>query len=384
VTPAEDEDDDDGCDDEVGAEDEGGAGGGVVHRLVVDADRAGERVDAAIAALVPALSRAVVQRLIDDGRVALNAQPARKPGQRVKAGDAIEVAVPAPEPIELVPEPIPLAIVFEDADLIVVDKPAGLVVHPAAGHTRGTLVNAILHHCRDLGGIGGALRPGIVHRLDKGTSGVMVVAKTERAHAGLTAAFAAKSERARQGTPPERGAPAARGAPEGGILREYLGITAPPPPSPAGTLRTFHNRHPTDRKRFSSRVGWGRSAVTHWELVEPLAGAAAPEVGTDAAAGARPRAAAALVRFRLETGRTHQIRVHAADHGWPLLGDPLYGKPPRELRALGERLGRQALHAAVLAFDHPATGARLRFESPLPADLAAALAELRGPTRSST
>ena len=360
--------------DDVGEEDDEDRGedaGGIVHRLIVDAGRAGERIDAAIAALVPALSRAVVQRLIDDGHVALNEQPVRKPGQRVKAGDAIEVAVPAPEPIELIPEPIPLAIAFEDADLVVVDKPAGLVVHPAAGHPRGTLVNALLHHCRDLGGIGGVLRPGIVHRLDKGTSGVMVVAKSERAHAALTAAFAARSTRARQGAPtPGDAAP-------GGILREYLGITAPPPPSPAGTLRTFHNRHPTDRKRFSSRVTWGRSAVTHWALVEALAGAS--EVGTEGAAGARPRAAAALVRFRLETGRTHQIRVHAADHGWPLLGDPLYGKPPRELRALGERLGRQALHAAVLAFDHPVTGERLRFESPLPADLAAALAALRGP-----
>ncbi|HSK03219.1 MAG TPA: RluA family pseudouridine synthase [Kofleriaceae bacterium] len=326
--------------------DEGdGEGDEVVHRPIVGEDRAGERVDAAIAALVPALSRAAVQRLIEDGRVALNGQPVRKPGQRVRAGDSIEVTVPAPAPIELVPEPIPLAIVFEDADLIVVDKPAGLVVHPAAGHPRGTLVNAILHHCRDLGGIGGALRPGIVHRLDKDTSGVMVVAKTERAHAALAAAFATKQD----------------------LLREYLGITAPPPPAPAGALRTLHGRHPTDRKRFSSRVASGRSAVTHWQVVEPLAAGRA-----------------ALVRFRLETGRTHQIRVHAADHGWPLLGDPLYGKPPRELRAAGERLGRQALHAAVLELVHPATGARLRFESPLPADLEAALAELRGPTRSST
>ncbi|HWU87374.1 MAG TPA: pseudouridine synthase [Kofleriaceae bacterium] len=336
-------------------------GGEVVHRAIVDAARDGQRADAAVAALVPPLSRAAVQRLIDEGRVALNAQPVRKPGQRVRAGDALEITVPAPAPIELVPEPIPLAILFEDADLIVVDKPAGLVVHPAAGHTRGTLVNALLHHCRDLGGIGGALRPGIVHRLDKDTSGAMVVAKTERAHAALTAAFAARSLAARGEQAP--GEPAPGG---GGISREYLGIAAPPPPSPSGTLRTFHHRHPVDRKRFSSRVTWGKTAVTHWETAEPLAGAA-------------------LVRFRLETGRTHQIRVHAADHGWPLLGDPLYGKPPRELRTVAERLGRQALHAAVLELEHPATGRRLRFESPLPADLEAALAALRGgPTRSST
>jgi 23S rRNA pseudouridine1911/1915/1917 synthase len=366
------EDDDDADDAELAA----APAGATVHRLAVDEGRAGERVDAAIAALVPALSRAGVQRLIEDGRVTLNGQPVKKAGQRVKAGDAIEAAVPAPVPIELVPEPIPLAILFEDADLIVVDKPAGLVVHPAAGHPRGTLVNAILHHCRDLGGIGGALRPGIVHRLDKDTSGVMVVAKSERAHAGLTAAFAAKSAGTARG---ETTAGTARGATApgaargetapgaaGGLLREYLGITAPPPPAPAGTLRTRHGRHPTDRKRFSSRVTSGKPAVTHWQLVEPLAGGRA-----------------ALVRFRLETGRTHQIRVHAADHGWPLLGDPLYGKPPRELRPLGDRLGRQALHAAVLAFEHPATGARLRFESPLPDDLEAALMALRA-TRSST
>lgn len=352
-------------DGELGAIAAGGVGApaaaDVVHRLQIDDARAGERVDAAIAALVPALSRAIVQRLIDDGHVSLNTQPVRKAGQRVREGDAIAVRVPAPEPIELVPEPIPLSILFEDADLIVVDKPAGLVVHPAAGHPRGTLVNAILHHCHDLGGIGGVLRPGIVHRLDKDTSGVMVVAKTERAHAGLTAAFAAKSNAAARGTGPV----------SGGIVREYLGVAAPPPPLPAGTLRTFHNRHPTDRKRFSSRVVWGKPAVTHWETAERLPGPGP--------------AAAALVRFRLETGRTHQIRVHAADHGWPLLGDPLYGKPPRDLRALAERLGRQALHAALLSFDHPATGARLRFESPLPADLEAVLAALRaGATRSST
>jgi 23S rRNA pseudouridine1911/1915/1917 synthase len=297
----------------------------------------------------------VVQRLIDDGHVMLAGQPVRKAGQRTRTGDVIEVVVPAPATIELVPEDIPLAILFEDADLVVIDKPAGLVVHPAAGHPRGTLVNALLHHCRDLGGIGGELRPGIVHRLDKDTSGVIVVAKTERAHAGLSAAFAAKSRV--DGT-------AAGARTPGGIVREYLGIAAPPPPAASGTLRTFHNRHPTDRKRFSSRVVWGKSAVTHYEIVEPLAGAA-------------------LLRFRLGTGRTHQIRVHAADHGWPLLGDTLYGKPPRDLREHAERLGRQALHAALLELDHPVTGERLRFESPLPADLAATLAALR-PTRSST
>jgi 23S rRNA pseudouridine1911/1915/1917 synthase len=315
------------------------------HRFTVEPDRAGDRVDALIASVVPELSRAAVQRLIDDGHVELNGAPVAKPGQRVRAHDALAVAIPAPEPIEVEPEDIPLTVLYEDAELIVLDKPAGLVVHPAAGHTRGTLVNALLFHCTDLSGIGGALRPGIVHRLDKDTSGVMVATKTDRAHAALGAAFAAKS----------------RGEP-GGIVREYLGITAPPPPSATGTLRTTHARHPTDRKRFSSRVPTGKPAVTHWAVVEPLAGAA-------------------LVRFRLETGRTHQIRVHAADHGWPLLGDPLYGRTPRPLAAIAAELGRQALHAAVLELDHPTTAERMRFESPLPDDLSRARAQL---TRSST
>jgi 23S rRNA pseudouridine1911/1915/1917 synthase len=307
--------------------------------------QAGERIDALIAAVVPALSRAAVQRLIDDAHVELNGAVVVKPGQRVRAGDAIAVVIPPPEPLELVAEDIPLAVLHDDADLIAIDKPAGLVVHPAAGHPRGTLVNALLFHCKDLSGIGGALRPGIVHRLDKDTSGVLVATKNDRAHAALAAAFAAKS----------------RGEP-GGIVREYLGIAAPPPPHAAGTLRTLHGRHPTDRKRFSTKVAGGKPAVTHWTVVEPLPGAA-------------------LVRFRLETGRTHQIRVHAADHGWPLLADPLYGRTPRPLTAIAGELGRQALHAALLELDHPTTGARLRFASPLPADMTRALDQLRALAR---
>jgi 23S rRNA pseudouridine1911/1915/1917 synthase len=330
------------ADDGGGDDDEPVAGAAATeHRLMVEPAHAGERIDALIADLVPALSRATVQRLIDDAQVRLNGTVVGKPGQRVHAGDAIVVAVPAPAPIEVVAEDLPLRILFEDADLIVIDKAAGMVVHPAAGHPRGTLVNALLFHCKDLSGIGGALRPGIVHRLDKDTSGVMVATKNDRAHAAVGAAFAAKS----------------RGEP-GGIVREYLGIAAPPPPGATGTLRTWHARHPADRKRFSSKVARGKPAVTHWTVVEPLSGAA-------------------LVRFRLETGRTHQIRVHAADHGWPLLGDPLYGRVPRPLAAIAAQLGRQALHAALLELDHPVTGARLRFESQLPDDLAQALAWLR-------
>jgi len=312
------------------------------HRFTVDAANAGGRIDAVIAAAVPALSRASVQRLIDEAQIQLNGTVVAKPGQRVRIGDAVVVAVPAPEPIDVVAEDIPLAVLYEDTDIIVIDKPAGLVVHPAAGHPRGTLVNALLFHCKDLSGIGGALRPGIVHRLDKDTSGVMVATKHDRAHAAISAAFAAKS----------------RGEP-GGIVREYLGITAPAPPNATGTLRTYHGRHPTDRKRFSSKVATGKSAVTHWTVVEQLPGAA-------------------VVRFRLETGRTHQIRVHAADHGWPLLGDALYGRTPKPLAAIASQLGRQALHAALLELEHPVTAARLRFESSLPDDLARTLNQLRG------
>ena len=312
------------------------------HHVVVDAAHAGERIDAILASVLPGISRTTAQRLIEEQLVTIGGQPVKKAGYRLDAGIAIEVTVPVPQPIEVVPEAIPLVILHEDTELIVVDKPAGLVVHPAPGHQRGTLVNALLHHCTDLGGIGGEIRPGIVHRLDKDTSGVMVIAKTERAHVALVAMFAAKS----------------RG--EGGTIeREYLGLTAPPPQPASGTYRTYHGRHPHDRKRFSSKVTWGKRCVTHYEQLERL--------GTGAA----------LVRFRLETGRTHQIRVHAADHNWPLLGDLLYGKPPRLLADVAARLGRQALHAALLAFDHPVTGARLRFECPLPPDLVATLAELR-------
>ncbi len=328
--------DDEEADDEL-------AGGERTLQIVVDADRAGGRLDAVIAASVAELSRAQVQRLIEDGHVQVGGSVAAK-SVRVREGDTIDVTVPAPEPLEVLPEAIPLVVLFEDTELVVIDKPAGLVVHPAAGHASGTLVNALLHHCKDLSGIGGVLRPGIVHRLDKDTSGVMVATKTERAHAALTAAFAAKS----------------RGE-QGGLERTYLAITSPAPPSASGTLRTLYGRHPIHRKKFSSKVTTGKTAVTHWQVVEPLHDAA-------------------LVRFRLETGRTHQIRVHAADHGWPLVGDATYGHKPRPevLAQVARALGRQALHAATLAFDHPVSGARLSFEAPLPEDMQRALAALRG------
>jgi 23S rRNA pseudouridine1911/1915/1917 synthase len=280
--------------------------------------------------------------LIDEGRVTVGGVVAAK-SMKVRAGDPIEVVVPAPVPLEVLPEAIPLVVLHEDADLIVVDKPAGLVVHPAAGHATGTLVNALLHHCKDLSGIGGVLRPGIVHRLDKDTSGVMVATKSERAHIALTAAFAAKS----------------RGE-AGGLERTYLAITSPAPPLKTGTLRTLYGRHPVHRKKFSSKVAGGKAAVTHYQVEEKLD-------------------EAALVRFRLETGRTHQIRVHASDHGWALVGDPVYGHKPRtdRLAEVATKLARQALHAATLSFEHPGSGERLSFESPLPEDMQSALLALR-------
>ena len=302
--------------------------------LVVAKEEAGTRLDALIAARVAQLSRAQVQRLIDEGCVEVNAIVAVKAGAKVRAGDAIVVELPPPEPLALTPEDIPLSILYEDDQLIAIDKPAGLVVHPAPGHAGGTLVNALLFHCKDLAGIGGVLRPGIVHRLDKDTTGAMVATKTERAHAALTAAFAQKST--------------------GAVHREYLAIASPAPPQARGTLRTMYGRHPIHRMRFSSKIAYGKHAVTHYEVVERLRDAA-------------------LVRLRLETGRTHQIRVHAADHGWPLVGDQVYGRRSE----VGDALGRQALHAAVLEVDHPVTGVRLHFASPLPADFLAALHALR-------
>jgi len=296
-----------------------------------------------IAAQIAELSRAVVQRLLEAGRVTLNGTVAGKAGTKVKQGDAIVVRVPPPEPLEVSPEDIPLVVLYEDADLIVIEKQPGLVVHPAPGHPTGTLVNALLFHCKDLSGIGGVLRPGIVHRLDKDTSGVMVATKSDRAHAALGAAF--KSKSTGQGST---------------IHRAYLAIASPPPPQKQGTLRTLYGRHPIHRKRFSSKVTSGKSAVTHFSIVEPLH-------------------ASALVELRLETGRTHQIRVHASDHGWPLIGDPVYGRASQDERvaAAATALGRQALHAHTLAFDHPVTGDHLSFTSPLPADMLAVRTALR-------
>ncbi len=296
-------------------------------RFEVDESLAGRRLDRALAERLPSLSRARLQRMIEAGAVEVSGQRV-KPSHRLRAGERVSGRVPEPVAAErALPEAIPLAVAFEDADVIVVDKPPGLVVHPAAGHASGTLVNALLHHCgKSLSGIGGVLRPGIVHRLDKGTSGLIVAAKNDLAHRSLSAQFKRRS-----------------------IDREYLALVRGKVSADSGSIDAPIGRHPSDRKRFSTRARRGRHAVTHWQVERRLG-------------------ELTLLRVRLETGRTHQIRVHLASAGLPIAGDPVYGGGRAATRALG--LARQALHATRLGFEHPRSGEHLCFDSPLPEDLA--------------
>ena len=288
------------------------------------------RLDRFLASQLSGHSRARLQRLIRARFVRLNGQAAR-PRDLVHAGDEIELTEPPLEKIDNQPEHIPLEILFEDDDLIVISKPAGLVVHPGAAHREHTLVNALLHHCPALSGIGGKERPGIVHRLDKDTSGCLVVAKTELALRGLQAQFKSRA-----------------------VEKRYRALVHGAPPDER-ELDTLFGRHPVHRKRFSSKVRQGRRAVTRFRVLARAPGAAWLEV-------------------ELLTGRTHQIRAHLAEAGWPLFCDALYGR--RESGPVAEVLRRQALHAFQLAFDHPMTGARIACEAPLPADLRAALSAL--------
>ncbi len=294
----------------------------------LDAAHAGWRLDRALADAVPSMSRERLKALIRSG--ALEPQ-VRDPAVKVKGDEVFTLAVPEPEPAHNAPQDIPLDIVFEDDHLLVVDKPAGLVVHPAAGNREGTLVNALLHHCAGrLSGIGGVARPGIVHRIDKDTSGLLVVAKTNVAHEGLAKQFAAHS-----------------------IDRRYLAIVNGIPRLASGTVDAPLARSTSDRKKIAiQREGRGKRAVTHWRLLEPLDDAA-------------------LVECRLETGRTHQVRVHMASLGHALLGDQTYGGAAKMHRKILNELGfhRQALHAAELGFIHPVTKGRLSFASPLPSDM---------------
>jgi 23S rRNA pseudouridine1911/1915/1917 synthase len=315
-------------------------------KLVVAAEEAGERLDRVLAARVPELSRSRHKALIVAGRVAIDGATIRDPGHRVNAGGSITLDLPPADDGEIGPENIPLKVLFEDDDIIVIDKPAGLVVHPAAGNWSGTLVNALVAHCGDsLSGIGGVKRPGIVHRLDKDTTGVMVVAKTDRAHRALTGQFA---EHGRGG---------------GALQRGYLAFVWGVPERPRGTIDKPIGRHPRARDKMTVRAG-GRAAITHWEVLERYSGVDGAPV-------------ASLLACRLETGRTHQIRVHLAAIGHPLLGDDVYGSGFKtkanqlapQARAALEALGRQALHAYLLVIEHPARGANLEFRSELPDDL---------------
>jgi len=330
--------------------------------MLIAAGEAGERLDRVLARRFAdhpaALSRSRLKTLIEAGAVALDGRTIRDPSHRVNSGDAVSVAVPPPEPARPQPEPIPLHIVYEDDDIIVIDKPRNLVVHPAAGHPTGTLVNALIAHCGDsLSGIGGERRPGIVHRLDKDTTGLMIVAKNDAAHRRLAAQFA---DHGQSGAPFERG---------------YLALVWGAPERASGTIDKPIDRDPKARERMAVRSG-GREAITHWQVLEryPPAPAEKASRGKPAKAG---QAVASLLACRLETGRTHQIRVHLAAIGHPLLGDATYGAGFRTKSALLSApaqaalkdLARQALHSHILAVNHPSSGKILQFRSELPQDL---------------
>jgi 23S rRNA pseudouridine1911/1915/1917 synthase len=316
-------------------------------RVVAGPDAAGQRVDRFLAEAIGTLSRSRVKSLIVEGRASRDSVPLREPAEPVRAGACYTLRRPAPTPAQPVAQAIPFGILFEDADLIVLDKPAGLVVHPAPGNEDGTLVNALLAHCGDmLPGIGGERRPGIVHRLDKDTSGVMVVAKTEAALATLSAAFAARD-----------------------LDRAYLALCWGLPAPPAGEIEGPIGRDPRDRKRMAMVARGGKPALTRYRTLRTWG------------------ASASLLECRLATGRTHQIRVHLAHRGHPLVGDPVYlRRIPAAARSLPEParsalldFPRQALHAAELGFRHPRTGQPLSFTTPIPPDMAALIAALDAP-----
>lgn len=312
-------------------------------QLIVPESGIGMRLDRFLLDSQRFVSRHQIQKLILGGRVQVD-ELRVKPSYRLKPFQVIRITIPPPEPDSSLPEPIPLQIVYEDEDLLVVNKPAGMVVHPAAGHRRNTLVNALLHHCKDLSGIGGTLRPGIVHRLDKGTSGLLVVAKHDGVHLALSKQFQVHT-----------------------TVREYVGLVHGGPNKAEGLFDAPIGRHPKDRKRMSTLAHRGRHAVTYWKVESHFHGFT-------------------LMRFTLKTGRTHQIRVHLASQGYPIVGDPVYGgrkwtkSSPRSGMAQTENwtgLNRLFLHAEKLGFVHPRTKRFLLFSVPLPEELTERLRRLR-------
>jgi len=305
--------------------------------LVVPLERAGERLDLFLAQSIPELSRSRIQRLIKEGRVTINGIKALKPRQKLAGKEEIELEIPPPEKILLEPEPgVPFEILYEDRDIVVLNKPPGLVVHPAAGHSKGTLVQGLLARVRDLSGIGGELRPGIVHRLDKDTSGLLLVAKHDQAHQALSLQFKERE-----------------------VSKVYLALVHGVPSLSSGHVDRPLGRHPVHRKKMSIQPH-GREAYTAWKVREGF-----------------KRMRAALLEVYPRTGRTHQIRVHLASIGHPIVGDRLYGG----LRPTGPKALRQMLHAWKLSFFHPHTGKRLSFEAPLPPDFQSLLEELRAQER---
>ena len=293
-----------------------------------------QRLDKRILELYPDFTRSRIEGLVKSGHVTVNGQIAEKAGMKVAETDEIEVEIPPPVPAIPEPEDIPLSVVFEDDDLLVIDKAPGMVVHPAPGHFSGTLVNALLHHCPDLAGIGGVARPGIVHRLDQDTSGLIVVAKSQKAMEGLARAFASHAN----------------------VEKTYLAIVHGRPRLDAGRIENLIGRHPVDRKRMAIVEKNGKVAVTNWQVV--------PKRTQDA----RTQSPCTPVVCRIETGRTHQIRVHMASLGCPVIGDRVYGKS-----ALDKRLDpipqRQMLHAWKLTLWHPTKGMKMSFEAPVPNDM---------------
>ncbi|MEH0075533.1 RluA family pseudouridine synthase [Pannonibacter sp. Pt2] len=322
--------------------------------FIASEEDAGKRLDAVIAAKLEGLSRNRVQALIKGGEVQVNGKTVEEPKHKVHEGDHLSLTMPEPEDPEPQGEDIPLDIVYEDDALIVIDKPAGLVVHPGAGNWTGTLVNALIAHCGDsLSGIGGVKRPGIVHRLDKDTSGLLVVAKTDIAHQGLSEQFADHGR-------------------TGPLERAYLALVWGGPGALRGTIEANLARSESNRQKMTVVRKGGREAITHWQVIERFGPVDQPPL-------------ASLMECRLETGRTHQIRVHMAHIGLPLIGDQVYGAGfktkanplPEPLRSAVVEFPRQALHAGVLAFEHPVNGETLYFESGMPEDFATLLEALR-------
>lgn len=310
-------------------------------RLVLPAEAKGQRLDQVLCRHLGAdFSRAQVQRLIEEGRVRGQGRPL-KAALKLQGGEELTLELPEPEPLDLVPQAMDLWVLYEDQHLIVVNKPPGLVVHPAPGHSVGTLVHGLLHHCGDLAGVGGKLRPGIVHRLDQDTSGALVAAKHDQVHRGLVAAFAA-----------------------GRVQKDYLALVWGQLPA-RGEARSGIGRHPVDRKRMSSQGRNLKPAKSAWRVVRRF-----------------PASGVSLLRVRIATGRTHQIRVHLSEAGFPVLGDGLYGgrrgrrSLPEAAGAALKAAGRQMLHAVSLAFDHPVNGQCLEITAPLPPDFRALLAAL--------